>query len=88
MELTQKEIKFLSILNETRLSDGMLSKRYFDEVKEQFTFSTGELDSAVKKLLKKGLLMKIDAGGGENVYFHTDEVIKIELDEGLSKIRH
>jgi len=88
MELTQKEIKFLTVLNETRLSEGKMSKKYFDQIKEQFPFSLEELESAVKKLVKMGLLTKIDAGGEEFVYFHTDKVVKTELDKDLTKIKH
>lgn len=88
MNLTQTEIKFLTILHETRLADGKMFGRYFEEVKEQFQFTNAELASAVKKLEKMDLLMKIDAGGNEFVYFHTDKVMKVELDKYLSKIAH
>jgi len=62
--------------------------RYFEEVKEQFTFSNIELSNAVAKLEKLGLLMKIDTGGDEFAYFHTDKVAKTDLDKELNKIRH
>lgn len=88
MQLTDSETKFLTILDETRLSDGKMSGRYFEEVKEQFKFSNTELTDAAKKLEKMGLLSKIDTGGKEFVYFHTDKVVKAELDEDLRKIRH
>lgn len=88
MLLTQKETKFLTILNETRLTDGKMLGRYADLVKEQFEFSNGELTSAVKKLLELELLTPIKAGGDEVVYFHTSKVEKIKLDPDLLKIRH
>ena len=62
--------------------------RYFEQVKEQFEFSNEELKGAANKLVKMDLLMKIDAGGKEMVYFHTDKVTKTDLDKDLSKIRH
>ena len=88
MILSQREIKFLTILNETRLSDGKMSGRYSDEIKEEFLFSDKELNQAVIKLVKMGLLEKITAGGNEYVYFHTEKVEKSELDAILGKIRH
>jgi DNA-binding Lrp family transcriptional regulator len=88
MELTEKEIKFLTIMNETRIDEGKMFGRYFEEVKQQFTFSTPELAAAVKKLEKLGLITKIGTGGNEFAYFHTDKVAKIKLDKNLSEIRH
>ncbi|MBU0761200.1 MAG: hypothetical protein KJ718_05465 [Nanoarchaeota archaeon] len=88
MDLTPKETKFLTILNETRLSDGKMFGRYFEEIKGLFEFSNEELNKAVKKLVQMGLLTKIDAGGNEYVYFHTNKVTKTELDKDLIKIRH
>ena len=88
MDITSKEIKFLTILNETRLSGGRLSKRYFEEIKELFTFSIEELEKVTIKLLKRGMITKIATGGDEYVYFHTDKVIKGELDKDLIKIKH
>ena len=88
MALSQREIKFLTVLNETRLSDGKMSGRYFDEIKEQFIFSNKELNQAVIKLVKMGLLSEIAVGGNEYVYFHTEKVEKSELDNDLGKIQH
>lgn len=88
MALTQNEIKFLTILNETRLAEGKMFGRYFEEVKEQFEFSNEELNDAVKKLVKLNLLTRIDIGGDECAYFHTDKVVKSDLDKKLSKIAH
>ena len=88
MALTPNEIKFLTILNETRLTDGKMSGRYFGEIKELFKFSDKELSNAVKKLEEMNFLTKINAGGSEYVYFHTNKVIKTDLDKELSKIRH
>jgi len=88
MALSQREIKFLTVLNETRLSDGKMSGRYFDEIKEQFIFSNEELNRAVIKLVEMGLLSEIAAGGNEYVYFHTEKVEKSELDNNLGKIQH
>ena len=88
MQLTENEIKFLSILNETRLEEGKMFGRYFEEVKEKFKFSNTDLNKAVKKLESLGLLTKVDTGGQEYVYFHTDKVEKLELDKELGKIRH
>ncbi|MFH1802967.1 MAG: hypothetical protein ABH864_05990 [archaeon] len=88
MELTPKETKFLTVLNETRLADGKMFGQYSDLVKEQFDFSNEELTHAVKKLVKMDLLSSIDAGGNEFVYFHTAKVMKADLDKDLVKIRH
>lgn len=88
MELTSKETKFLTILNETRLTDGKMVGRYSNEVKEQFNFSDTELKSAVNKLVKMEMLSVIDAGGNDLVYFHTEKVNKADLDKDLIKIRH
>lgn len=88
MALTQKETKFLTILNETRLTNGKMVGRYSTEVKEQFSFSDTELKSAVNKFVKMDLLSVIDAGGNDLVYFHTQKVNKEDLDKDLLKIRH
>jgi len=88
MELSQKDIKFLTILNETRLSGGKMPKKYFDEINEKFVFSNEEINNAAKKFVKIGLLSIIAAGGDEYVYFHTDKVIKSELNMDLIKIKH
>lgn len=88
MTLSQREIKFLTILNETRLSDGKMSTRYLDDIKEQFLFSNKELNWAVIKFVKMGLLSEIATGGNEYVYFHTEKVEKSGLDKNLGKIRH
>ncbi len=88
MELTQKDIKFLTIMNETRLSDGKMFGRYSEEVSKLFLFSNVELDAAVKKLVKMGMLSVVDAGGNELVYFHTNKVAEDKLDKSLREIRH
>jgi hypothetical protein len=88
MNLTQKEIKFLSILDETRLTDGKISQKYFEEIKEHFIFTKEELRRVVVKLVKMNLIEKVNAGRDENVYFHTDKVTKSELDTDLIKIKH
>lgn len=88
MELTPKDIKFLTVMNETRLSDGKMFGRYFEEVSKIFTFSNLELDAAVKKLTKMEMLSVMDVGGKEKVYFHTDKVTEDKLDKMLKEIRH
>lgn len=88
MELTQKDIKFLTIMNETRLSEGKICGRYSQEVNKEFLFSDSELNAAVKKFVKMGMLSTIEAGGGETVYFHTEKVDRSKLDKDLRKIRH
>ena len=88
MELAQKDFKFLTIMNETRLSDGKMSGRYYEEVKKLFAFSNAELSTAVKKLVKMDLLSIINVGGNEVVYFHTDKVSKDKLDKNLEQIKH
>lgn len=88
MELTTKDLKFLTILNETRICDGQMRGRYSQEVSKIFPFTSSELNEAVNKLLKMGLLSVIDAGGKDMVYFHTDKVIKDKLDKNLGEIRH
>ncbi|MBS3064871.1 MAG: hypothetical protein J4472_03595, partial [DPANN group archaeon] len=76
MQLSSRELKFLTIMNETRLSDGKIHGQYSKEVAKQFQFEDAELNSAVKKFVKMKLLSVIDAGGDELVYFHTEKVIK------------
>ncbi len=88
MELTQKDMKFLTIMNETRLSDGKMFGRYSEEVSKLFLFSDAELSTAVKKLVKMEMLSVIDVGGNERVYFHTDKVTEDKLDKDLMGIRH
>ena len=88
MELTGKEIKFLTIMNETRLSEGKILGNYSKEVREQFSFSSEELDLAVKKLVKIGMLSAIKTGKNEQVYFHTSKVTEDILDKDLMGIRH
>lgn len=88
MNLTQKEAKFLTILNETRLSEGKIFGRYSKEVSELFSFSNTELNDAVKKLLKMEMLSVIDVGGNDLVYFHTKKVTKDMLDKELAQIAH
>lgn len=87
MELTDKEIKFLTIMNETRLSDGKMSGRYFEEVSKVFSFSDVELTRAVKKLIKLDMLSVVDIGGQERVYFHTEKVAQDKLDNVLRQVR-
>ncbi len=88
MELTQKDIKFLTIMNETRLSDGKMFGRYSDEVKGVFDFSDGELGASVKKLVKMGMLSVMEISSNEKIYFYTDKVSKEKLDRNLREIRH
>jgi len=88
MELAPKDIKFLTIMNETRLSDGELFGRYSEEVSKIFTFSNAELSAAIRKLVKMEMLSVVDAGGNELVYFHSDKVDKNKLDKALKAIRH
>ena len=88
MELMPKDIKFLTIMNETRLTNGKMFGRYFEEVSEQFKFSNSELNTAVKKLVKMDMLSVIDAGGKDMVYFDSDKVSKDQLDKELMTIRH
>ncbi len=88
MELTPKEMKFLTIMNETRLADGKMFGRYFGEVKKIFSFSDAELGAAIKKLIKLDMLSVLDVGGNELVYFHTNKVSKDNLDRNLREIRH
>ena len=88
MELTQKDMKFLTILNETRLSDGKMFGRYSEEVGKLFEFSDAELSTAVRKLVKMGMLSVINAGRDEIVYFHTDKVKQDKLDKSLRVLKH
>lgn len=88
MELTQKDMKFLTIMNETRLSDGKMFGRYSEEVSKLFSFSNAELRAAVRKLIKMDMLSVMDVGGNEQVYFHTDKVTEDKLDKSLREIRH
>ncbi|MDO8459771.1 MAG: hypothetical protein Q7S74_01550 [Nanoarchaeota archaeon] len=88
MELTASDIKFLTIMNETRLCEGKLFKRDSDEIGKVFSFKEKELNSAVKKLVKMGMLSPLDLGGNEVVYFHTEKVPKDKLDKDLIKIKH
>jgi hypothetical protein len=88
MDLTPKDLKFLTILNETRLADGKMFGRYFEEVREKFQFSNSELDAAVKKLVKLEMLSVIPIGGNERVYFRTEKASSFPLDKDLLAIKH
>ena len=87
MELTSKEMKFLTIMNETRLDNGKMFKSEFERINKKFSFTDKELTSAVKKLTSNGLLSTIEVGGDEVVYFHTEKVSKDLLDKDLSRFR-
>lgn len=86
MKLSPKELKFLSMMNEIRLSDGKLFKRDYELASKIFSFSDAELNTAVKKLVKMSLLTELDLGGNEIVYFHTKKVSQYELDKELKSI--
>lgn len=88
MNLTDKEIKFLTIMNETRLCDGKLFKRDSEQFSKVFAFDEGELEPVVNKLVSLGLLSEMDLGGGEKIYFHTKKVSKISLSDELMGIKH
>ena len=88
MELTDKDIRFLTIMNETRLSDGRLFGRYSEEVNKVFPFTPLELEAAVKKLLSMNLLSQMKLDRNETLYFHTEKVFKIALDRKLKQIKH
>jgi hypothetical protein len=87
MALTPREVKFLTMMNETRLSDGKLFKRDLEAFSKIFSFSEKELHSAVKKLVDLGMLSQMKLGGNEIIYFHTDKVSESELDEELKVLR-
>lgn len=87
MELTPKDIKFLTMMNETRLCDKKLFKRDSDEFKKFFSFTDHELVAAVKKLVALGLLSEMRLGSDEAIYFHTEKVSQDSLDEDLKSIR-
>ena len=86
MSLTPKEAKFLTILNETRLVDGKLLKRYSDEIKKSFLFTDKELREAVKKLRGHGMLSEMNLGVDDVMYFFTEKVSKDMLDKKLEEI--
>lgn len=88
MELIPKDIKFLTIMNETRLTNGKMLGRYFEEISKQFAFSNSELNASVKRLVKMDMLSVIDAGGKDMVYFHTDKVSRDLLDKELMTVKH
>ncbi|MEK6818663.1 MAG: hypothetical protein AABY10_01880 [Nanoarchaeota archaeon] len=88
MELTQKEVKFLTMMDETRLSNKKMFKRDSEGFRKLFSFTDKEMNVAVKKLVKKGFLSEMDLGSNEVVYFHTDKVSKGILDTKLSSARH
>lgn len=81
-------MKFLTIMHETRLSDGEMVGRYSEEVSKIFSFSKIELNNAVKKLLKMNMLSVMDIAGNEKIYFHTDKVSEDLMDKHLKEIRH
>ncbi len=87
MALTEKESKFLTIMKETRLEDNKLFKNYSEEVRKIFQFTDKELQNAVKKLLRDGMLSEMDLGAKETIYFHTDKVTEDMLDKKLGEIR-
>lgn len=86
MNLTPKEVKFLTILNETRLSNGKLLKGYSERLRKEFSFRDKELREAVKKLRGNGLLTEMDLGGDDIMYFFTEKVSKDMLDKKLEEI--
>ena len=88
MELTSKELKFLTVMDATRLSDKKLFKRDSEEFRKFFSFTDKEMNVAVKKLVKMGLLSEMDLGAKEIVYFHTDKVPRDSLDMRLKSARH
>lgn len=88
MDLTPREAKFLTIMNETRLVDGKLFKRDSDQIKKLFLFSDKELSAAVRKLKEKGMLTEMKLGADEIMYFFTEKVPKDMLDRKLREIRH
>ncbi len=88
MELTLKETKFLTILNETRIADGKLMEGYSRKVKEVFTYTNPELNAAIKKFKGNGLLSELDLGANEVMYFFTDKVSKDMLDKELVKVKN
>jgi len=85
MDLTARETKFLTIMNETRLADGKLFKRDSEEISKLFLFTDRELNAAIKKLTEKGMLSEINLGGNETIYFFTEKVSKDMLDKKLSE---
>jgi hypothetical protein len=87
MELTPKEIKFLTIMNETRLCDNKMFRRDSEAISKIFTFDDKELGAVVKKLVKMDMLSVLDLGGNEKIYFHTDKVSQFELDKELKLIK-
>jgi hypothetical protein len=87
MELNGKDMKFLTILNETRISDGKMVGRYSDEVSKVFTFSKSELDLAIKKLIRMDMISVLEISGNEKVYFHTKKATVDKLDRRLREIR-
>ena len=87
MELTSKELNFLTIMNETRLSDKKLFKRDSETFRKFFSFTDGELSLAVNKLVKMALLSKMELGSNEIIYFHTEKVSQDNLDAKLVSIR-
>ena len=86
MNLTPKEVKFLTILNETRLSNGKLLKCYSERLRKEFSFKDKELREAIKKLSRNGLLTEMDLGGNDIMYFFTEKVSKDMLDKKLEEI--
>jgi len=87
MDLTARETKFLTIMNETRLADGKLFKRDSEEISKLFLFTDRELNAAIKKLTEKGMLSEINLGGNETIYFFTEKVSKDMLDKKLREIK-
>jgi hypothetical protein len=87
MDLTAKEIKFLTMMNETRLSDGKLFRRDSETFLKIFSFNDKELKIAVSKFVKMGMLSELSLGGNEVIYFHTDKVSQFELDKELKMIK-
>ena len=88
MELTTKETKFLTILNETRISGGKLMDGFSKKIKEHFSYTNSELNGAIAKLKGEGYLSELDLGGDEVMYFFTEKVDKDMLDKDLGKIKN
>ncbi len=87
MNLTSKETKFLSILNETRVVNGKFLEGFNKRIKDHFVFKNEDLVLSIKKFKSEGFLTELVLGKDESMYFFTDKVKKDMLDLELNKVR-
>lgn len=86
INLTLKEKKLLTILREARLIEGNLLKEYRQELRKYFSFKKEDLNKAIKKFLKLGLIRELKLKDKDIMYFFTDKVGEKMIDKNLNDV--